>query len=453
MSLSFLKKSKKNKKRLLRRYLTILIVLIIIIAGPAVGYFTLKEKQKPLQSQEQIQGQIKENIYVDFLSEVYDKIQENYWNKISDEELSTLFRLALEKLTSAPQVLQSNDKSGALEATNRIIDKLEENKKKDFTAQLAHLVLWNLKPFGRSALYLKKDEENLKNRVLNINPQENLYSILGAEDNAGQEKLNEAYRNKVNELDDQKTEEAKQELEKVKYAYEVLSNAENKKRYDETRTEPTVFGKLIRPTILHLYMSKISPTILEDLKRETEKFDNTEGPNALILDLRANVGGSLDILPYLLGPFIGPNNYAFELFQQANYEPFKTKLGWLPSLVRYKKVVILANEDTQSSAEVMVASLKKYNVGVFVGTKTKGWGTIEKVYEVDHQIDETENYSIFLVNHLTLRDDNQPIEGTGVEPVIDVNDPEWESKLFEYFNSNELVKAVKEIWNTSPGKI
>jgi len=54
---------------------------------------------------------------------------------------------------------------------------------------------------------------------------------------------------------------------------------------------------------------------------------------------------------------------------------------------------------------------------------------------------------------LTLRDDNQPIEEAGVEPTIDVNDPKWENKLFDYFNSNELVKAVKEVWNTPPGNI
>ncbi|PJE57690.1 MAG: hypothetical protein COU82_00630, partial [Candidatus Portnoybacteria bacterium CG10_big_fil_rev_8_21_14_0_10_38_18] len=78
---------------------------------------------------------------------------------------------------------------------------------------------------------------------------------------------------------------------------------------------------------------------------------------------------------------------------------------------------------------------------------------IEKVYEMDNQIDANEKYSMFLVNHLTLRDDNQPIEGAGVEPTIDINDPTWENKLLEYFNSDELVKAVKEVWNTPPGEI
>jgi len=382
------KKSQKSKKKI---YFVIgsVVILIILCAGSAIGtYFYFKHNQKPETPAEQTS----ENIYVEFLSEVYDKIKENYWNKMSDEELANLFKLATEKLVQTPQNLSSADKGGMTEMVTSALEKIEESKKKDFSAQLAHLVLWNLKPFGRSALYVKKDEENLKNTVENVNPETG-------------------------------------------------------------KVEPTVGANLVRPTILHLYISKISPTTLDDLKKETEKFDNTEGLNALILDLRGNIGGSLDMLQYLLGPFIGPNNYAFEIFQQGNYDPFKTKFGWLPSLVRYKRVVILADNNTQSSAEVMLAALKKYNVGVFVGTKTKGWGTIEKVYEIDHQIDPNEKFSIFLVNHLTLRDDNQPIEEAGVEPTIDVNDPKWENKLFDYFNSNELVKAVKEVWNTPPGNI
>lgn len=382
------KKSQKSKKKI---YFVIgsVVILIILCAGSAIGtYFYFKHNQKPETPAEQTS----ENIYVEFLSEVYDKIKENYWNKMSDEELANLFKLATEKLVQTPQNLSSADKGGMTEMVTSALEKIEESKKKDFSAQLAHLVLWNLKPFGRSALYVKKDEENLKNTVENVNPETG-------------------------------------------------------------KVEPTVGANLVRPTILHLYISKISPTTLDDFKKETEKFDNTEGLNALILDLRGNIGGSLDMLQYLLGPFIGPNNYAFEIFQQGNYDPFKTKFGWLPSLVRYKRVVILADNNTQSSAEVMLAALKKYNVGVFVGTKTKGWGTIEKVYEIDHQIDPNEKFSIFLVNHLTLRDDNQPIEEAGVEPTIDVNDPKWENKLFDYFNSNELVKAVKEVWNTPPGNI
>lgn len=378
------KKFKKHFSNHKKRYLIILgvlIILVLTIGGILLGYSLSSKNQK---SQTQEQGS--KNIYVDFLSEIYDTIKENYWNKIPDEELANLFKLGAEKLTQTPQNLSSADKNGVSEMTNNILEKIEEGKKKEFSAQLAHLVLINLKPFGRSALYVKKDEETLKNKVENVNPETG-------------------------------------------------------------KIESTVLGEIIRPNVLRLNISRMSPATVQDLKTETDKFDNTEGLNTLILDLRGNIGGSLDILQYLLGPFIGPNRYAFELFQQGNYDPFKTKLGWMPSMVRYKKVVILADNNTQSSAEVMLAALKEYNVGVVVGTKTKGWGTIEKVYELKNQIDPNEKYSVFLVNHLTLRDDNQPIEEAGVEPTIDINDPKWKNKLNEYFNDNELTKAVEETWN------
>ncbi|KPJ70546.1 hypothetical protein AMJ51_01600 [Microgenomates bacterium DG_75] len=167
--------------------------------------------------------------------------------------------------------------------------------------------------------------------------------------------------------------------------------------------------------------------------------------DTLILDLRDNVGGAIDGLPYFLGPFIGAEQYAYQFYHQGEKTDFKTRTGWLPSLVRYKKVVVLVNEGTQSSAEVMAATLKRYNVGVVVGASTKGWGTVEKVFALKTQIDPNEKYSMFLVHSLTLRDDGEPIQDKGVDPTININNPGWEEQLMAYFNYPELVEAVKEI--------
>lgn len=439
-------KKKKIKKPLII-LVGILLFIIIFAGGVTTGYFYLKKAQQVPTSLESQQS-----IYLKFLFEVYDKIRENYWEETTDEQLTNLFKLGSEKLTQEPQTLAPANKEGLATMINKITENMDQNQKKEFSAQLANLVLINLKPFGRSALYAQKQEQDLKNKVQNINPDTNLYENLGVDENASKDEIEEAYKNKIAELEPKKDEssEIKKELEEVKYAYQVLSNLDTKKRYDQSGTEPTVIAKLVRTNILHLYIKRMSSTTLDELKEETEKFDNIEGLDALILDLRGNIGGSLDILTYLLGPFIGQNQYAFELFHQGEYEPIKTKIGWLPSLVRYKKVVILIDENTQSSAEVMAATLKKYNVGIVIGTKTKGWGTIEKVYQLENQIDGNEKYSMFLVNNLTLRDDNQPIEGNGVNPSININDPDWKEQLLAYFNSNELIKVVEEITTTAP---
>ncbi|MBU1085223.1 hypothetical protein KKB06_02645, partial [Patescibacteria group bacterium] len=82
---------------------------------------------------------------------------------------------------------------------------------------------------------------------------------------------------------------------------------------------------------------------------------------------------------------------------------------------------------------------------VLVGTTTRGWGTVEKVFSLDNQISENEIYSIFLVHHLTLREDGQPIEGNGVEPHISILDPTWTQQLLKYYNDPELITQLKTL--------
>lgn len=433
-----------------RKYLWVLAFIIMFSLGAITGYsYFQKTQSRNLTLTENAE----KNVYVEFLSEIYDKIKEYYWDNVTDEQLSNLFKLGAEKLIGTPQKLDQKNKDGLRVMIIKIIDSLDNDRKKEFSTKLAQLVLLNLQPPQRSALYTLEDRENLKNRVQNVNPEANLYESLGVSKNASEKELGEAYGKKVAELEKSESLEAKKELEQAKYAYDVLSNQAKKERYDKAGIEPTVFAKLVRPNILHLYIKKISPTTFDELKKATEEKDNIDGLDTLILDLRANVGGSIDMLPYLLGPFIGDNQYAYEFLRKGEYTPYKTKIGWLPSLVRYKKVVILIDDKTQSSAEIMAATLKKYNAGITLGTTTRGWGTIEKVSDIEQQIDPNEKYSMLIVHDLTIRDDGQPIEGRGINPTISVNDPGWEKQLFAYFRYDELIKAVKEIWSKTPGEI
>jgi len=152
-------------------------------------------------------------------------------------------------------------------------------------------------------------------------------------------------------------------------------------------------------------------------------------------------------LPYFLGPFIGPNSYGYEFFHQGEYTPYKTTTGWLPSLVKFNKVVILIDGESQSSAEVMAAAFKKYNVGVVVGTHTKGWGTIEQLMPIKTIIDPKETYSILMVHSLTIRDDGQPIESRGVDPTINIGDKDWTKQLLNRINYPTLVDVVRSLIN------
>ena len=99
----------------------------------------------------------------------------------------------------------------------------------------------------------------------------------------------------------------------------------------------------------------------------------------------------------------------------------------------------------------MTATFKKYGVGVVVGNKTKGHGTIEKLMPMRHQLGEDEKYLLLIVEDLTLRDnDQQPIEGKGVDPDIKITDRDWQKQLNGYFNNAVLTSTVERVWNNPP---
>jgi hypothetical protein len=441
----------KLKERIInspKKYLIlggILFVIVELGVALALHHFYSGDTQI---TAEKITAEKPRDTYIAFVAEIYDKIKENYWEQTPDDQLSLLYKLAAEKITGKPQILDPKNKTGVSLMTEEIIKEMDAQKKKEFVVNLSDMVLANLKPFGRNHLLTTASQKELLNEVNNIDPNANLYAALGVPKDASQKEINSVYQKKTEELKKENTPSSQQQLAQIERAYQTLSDQKSRQIYDASGAETTVVWQVIKPNIFYIRITRISPATIDEFKRAADKASETKGLNALILDLRGNIGGAVDIMPYFLGPFIGYNQTAYEFFHQGQYLPFRTQTGWLDSLVRYKKVVVLIDGQTQSSAEVMAATLKKYNVGVLVGTPTKGWGTIEGIYNIENQIDINEKFSALLVNSLTLRDDNNPIEGKGVDPAIYITDPKWPDQLFEYFESKSLVQAVKEIVNS-----
>lgn len=380
------------------------IYLLPIIMALALGYiFFINKAQSPQEV---------------FISEVYDTIKTNYWETISDQKLSELFGLALKKKTTNKQ-----------EVINSI-----KGKNREFVVNLAGTVLANLQPFGRSGLYTQKLEEQLKNTVNNVNPEKDLYKDLGLPKNASQQAVKQAYNNLPEE---------KKKNKEIAYAYQTLIDADTKTRYDQNKVEPTIFTKILPGNIAYLQFKKFSPTSLLEFQKGLTSFNT----NSLIFDLRGNIGGAIDETAYFLGNLLGVNKLAFDFYHQGTSTPFKTVLDQLPVMTKFKTVIVLVDNKTQSSAELMTASFKRFKAGIVVGTPTNGWGTVERVFPIAHQIDSSEKYSIFLVHSITLRDDNLPIEGRGVEPDVNIKDTNWETKLNSLVTSPQLVSLVKNILN------
>jgi len=412
-----------------------ILVLVIFVLGIGAGVLYKRNDNKV----EVVKTE--ENKYVAFVDEVYSVIKDNYWNKLSDEQLNNIFILATEKITGQIQNIKPKDRSGMDKILEQLVNSYDSDQKKvDFCSTLTDMVLTNLEPFGRSRLYTMKDEKALSDNVSNKTDVDQ-YKVLEVDKTASETGIKKAYEVALTNPKN------KEKVEEIKKAYKVLSDPVSKKNYDLAGVEPTMDYKLVNKSVFYIHLTKFSPTTFDELGRVVAKVDSKLPVDSLIFDLRDNIGGAIDGLPYFLGPFIGNDQYAYQFMHQGEKVDFKTRVGWLAGLTRYKKVVVLINQNSQSTAEVMAATLKKYNVGVLVGVPTRGWGTVEKVFEVKHQLSSSQKNSVFLVHSLTLREDGQPIEGRGVEPIININDKDWDKQLNTYFNSSELMQAVKEVLN------
>ena len=441
-----LKRLKRNK------VLTGGIILCVMVLSGVGGYiYTYRTPEKIAV----VYKTPEENdVHVRFLMESFDKIKQNYWAKSEEGDMAAHFQLSLQKAQNAitmPTMI-TRDRAGAAKMLSLALDTATTTEaKKDLALNTLNVALYNLQPFGRNGLLSQTQETAFRENVANVDPNKDLYKDLGLEKGASADAIQVAYEKKAEVLAKDASPEAKAELAKVSHAKEVLANPNTKDLYDTAKIEPTASTNVMGKT-LYIKIDRISPTTLLEFGRTVYSATTTPGLNSMIIDLRQNLGGALDFAQNFLGLFMGQNQFAFDLFHQNDYNVQRTSQSVFPELARYKEIVILTDSMTQSTAEVTSAAFKRFKLGTVVGETTRGWGTVENTFALDTMIDEKDKYLLLLVHSITLRDDNQPVEGRGVDPDISIKDPNWKKNLATQLRSSDFAKVVEKVVSKSVTK-
>ncbi len=432
------------------KFVALALVFVTLISGGVYGSYTYVTPAKQQEVTVQYATPEESDVYVRFGMEAYDSILKNYWKKVSEADLAQLFQQSLQKATSSSTPLSSPDRAGTAKMLHQGFGAVAEGAKKELAINTLIVALYNLPPVGRAQLLSAKQETTLRQEVSNVNPNKDLYADVGAASGATVEDVKAAFIEKKEELEKKDTEEAKQQLAQAKYAYDVLTKDETKTRYDVAKIEPTIFTRQIGTT-LYLYIEKMSPTTLDEFISAVNEGAKNK-TTSLIIDMRGNIGGSLDIAPSFIGLFEGQNSYTFDLFHQDDYQVLRSPAPKLDSLAQFQEVAVLTDGMTQSTAEVITAALRRFNIAHVVGATTRGWGTVENTFPLSTEIDPTEKYTMLLVHSLTLRDDNQPIESRGVDPDIAISNPNWRTELVKYFRSTSFIEVIRSVATKPPLK-
>ncbi|MDE1965750.1 MAG: hypothetical protein KGI41_00710 [Patescibacteria group bacterium] len=422
-----------------RRRMTLAVLAALILALVALGVYVRYSGTAARYATPQ-----EADPYVRFDMEAFDSILANYWMPHDKYDLSRIFDLSAEKVTGGTFPLATSTRAATAAMLAKAFSAATSTAaKRDFAEKTVAVVLYNLIPNGRDQLLSAREETALRQDVSNINPASNLYDSLGLAKGASLAEVDAAYAKKEAALAASSSPDAAAKRQELAYAHEVLGSGYTKSLYDTAQIEPSVFKHILGHT-LYLDFDKVSPTTLQEFARAVDSASTTPGLDSMILDMRSNVGGALDFLQNFLGLFIGDNQYAFDLYHQGDYEVQRTVQPVFPELSRYGDIAILTDGLTQSTAELTTATMKRMRLAHVVGVTTRGWGTVENTYPLATEIDPATKFTLLLVNSLTLRDDNQPIEGNGVVPDVDTSKAGWQGRLPQYFRSASLIQALAD---------
>ncbi|MCL2140165.1 MAG: S41 family peptidase [Dehalococcoidia bacterium] len=168
---------------------------------------------------------------------------------------------------------------------------------------------------------------------------------------------------------------------------------------------PTVELKMYGD-IAYLEISHFSVNTNNELGEALIEIDK-EGAKGIVIDLRGNPGGFLDVAVNAISRFIKSGvvlteqkNDGTEVSIKASIQKETTDLP----------VVVLVNSGSASASEVFCGALQDYGRAVIAGSTTYGKGSINQLYELP------DGSAIYLTVSRWLTPNGNIIEGNGITP-------------------------------------
>jgi len=166
-----------------------------------------------------------------------------------------------------------------------------------------------------------------------------------------------------------------------------------------------------------------------DLEKALEDLAKRKISDGLILDLRNNPGGLLDVAVDVAGDFIAAGSlvvYTKGRMQNQNQQFIsKSKSPYLGF-----PMVILVNGGSASASEIVAGALRDHGRAILMGTKTFGKGSVQTVIPL------RDGSAVRLTTSIYYTPSGQMIHGKGLEPDVVIERPAPSSSSSEEEEQN-----------------
>lgn len=175
----------------------------------------------------------------------------------------------------------------------------------------------------------------------------------------------------------------------------------------------------------------------------TEFEDNFEklkeqGAEKLIIDLRDNPGGALDVVCDIADAILPEGIITYIEYKDGTRDEYKSDADEIDM-----PMAVLINENSASASEVLTGALKDYGKAVVVGKTSYGKGVVQSVIPFR----DGSGMSLTIARYYSPN--GVCIHGTGIEPDIEVDMPEeyrnYYASMVEHDDDTQLQKAIEAL--------
>jgi len=139
---------------------------------------------------------------------------------------------------------------------------------------------------------------------------------------------------------------------------------------------PSVEWKMLKeaPTVGYIRLNQFSSHSDQEMSEALKEVSKNKA-QGLILDLRDNPGGDLNVAVSIADMFMEEGNIVIIQDAKGNQRKFEAKAGsvTLP-------MVVLINEGSASASEILAGALKDHRLAQLVGEKSFGKGLVQTIF-------------------------------------------------------------------------
>ena len=192
----------------------------------------------------------------------------------------------------------------------------------------------------------------------------------------------------------------------------------------------TVDYEMLEDNIGYIYLSEFDDVTTRQFTDAMEDL-KSQGMDSLILDLRDNPGGNLDVAVDIADYILPEGLVVYMEDKNGKREEYRSDAShhW------DKPIAILVNGNSASASEIVCGALKDYDRATLVGTKTFGKGIVQQILPLG----DGSGIKVTIARYYTPN--GTCIHGEGFQPDVEV---EFDTDLYlEEETDTQLVKAIE----------